>query len=58
MFKIEGEFSIVDFFVCINFHMDFLLIKLRLISFFVARYLTVSLRGPVLVHYGEADRPS
>ena len=29
-----------------------------LISFFVARYLTVSLRGPVLAHYDEADRPS
>ena len=26
-----------------------------LISFFVARYLTVSLRGPVLEHYGEAE---
>ena len=24
----------------------------------VARYLTVSLRGPVLAHYDEADRPS
>ena len=29
-----------------------------IISFFVARYLTVSLRGPVLAHYDEADRPS
>ena len=26
--------------------------------FNVARYLTDSLRGPVLAHYSEADRPS
>ena len=29
-----------------------------LIYFFDARYLPVSLRGQVLAHYGEADRPS
>ena len=27
-------------------------------SFFVAPFLTVSLQGPVLAHYDEADRPS
>ena len=26
--------------------------------FHVARYLTDSIRGPVLAHYSEADRPS
>ena len=57
-FKIEGEFSIFDFLVSINFLRDFRLIELKLISFFVARYLTVSLRGPVLKPYGEGDSPS
>ena len=47
-----------DFFVSIYFYRDFRLINLKLISFFVARNLTVSLGGPVVAHYGEADRPS
>ena len=42
-FKFEGDFKFFgELFKGISF------IKLKLISFFSARYLTVSLRGPVL----------
>ena len=47
-FKNRRRFLFVNFFWSDHF----------LISFFVARYLTISLRGPVLAHYDEADRPS
>ena len=44
------KFSTISIFWWTFFWSDYL------ISFFVSRYLTVSLRGPVLAHYDEADR--
>ena len=42
-FKFEGDFNFL-----LNFYKGISFIKLNLISFFNARYLTASLRGPVL----------
>ena len=41
----------------LQFLANFFLVR-SFFNFFVARYLTISLRGPVLAHYDEADRPS
>ena len=63
--KFKGDFYFLVNFFCPNFVLkgffwlgnDFKglsLIKLKLISFFIARYLTDSLRGPVLTLQNEA----
>ena len=60
--KIEMDFFFMSFisktisyvFFCELFSKGLSLIKLKLVSFFIARYLTDSLRGPVLTLQNEA----